>query len=337
MEDARQSSSVDSLTSLITAGEYGQVVESLEELEAATPKTRKRTLRTLRSLADEQAGVFDGVVPALTPFLTDAERSVRLTTARLLVTIAESNPNAVVTVAEPVAARLADEDEFYYVRARAAEVLGYVALEYPDKVSSPEVLADLRVGLSFDKSEVKEKLAKAIEYVAVGNPERLRHHVSRLTEHLDDENELVRYHLTTALVAVGTEHPERLSGVTAALAERLGDENAHVRGRAAEALGVLAREGVYEGSSLETTLEAPDGDDDTFADDRVQFALDAVRESETLESDCDEFGTIESVRRTTSEAVDAISSPESDEECPHCGVALPESGPPMCPHCGAPR
>ncbi|ELZ85009.1 HEAT domain containing protein [Haloferax elongans ATCC BAA-1513] len=288
-------------------------------------------------------GVFDGVVPALTPFLTDSERSIRLTTARLLVTIAESNPNAVVPVVESVAARLADEDEFYYVRARAAEVLGYVALEYPDEVSSPEVLANLRVGLSFDKSEVKEKLAKAIEYVAVGKPERLRHHASRLSEHLDNENELVRYHLTTALVAVGNEHPERLSGVTAALAERLGDENAHVRGRAAEALGVLAREGVYEESSLEATLEAPDGDDGSFVSDRVQFALDAVRESGaqersgTLESDCDEFGTIESVRRTTSEAVDAISSPKSDEECPHCGVALPESGPPMCPHCGAPR
>lgn len=43
--------------------------------------------------------------------------------------------------------RFADEDEFYYVRARAAEALGYVALEAPENVISPEIRADFHIGL----------------------------------------------------------------------------------------------------------------------------------------------------------------------------------------------
>ncbi|MFB6223166.1 MAG: hypothetical protein ABEH86_05775 [Haloarcula sp.] len=47
-------------------------------------------------------------------------------------------------------------------------------------------------------------------------------------------------------------------------------------------------------------------------------------------------GTIESVREGTDAVVEEMTS--SDEgECRHCGLTLPESGPPMCPRCGAPR
>ena len=38
------------------------------------------------------------------------------------------------------------------MRARSAEALGYVALEHPDAVDDPEILADFRIGLSFDDS-----------------------------------------------------------------------------------------------------------------------------------------------------------------------------------------
>jgi HEAT repeat protein len=158
-------------------------------------------------------------------FLDDAERAVRLTTAKLFVALAEEEPDAVVQVVPSLANRLANGEEFYYVRARCAEALGYVALEHPEVVSDPEILADFRIGLSFDEPEVKEKLAKALEYVALADPSRLRHQVPSLAEHLDDEDELVRYHPCTTLVAVGSEHPAKLVEAQVALGERLDDEN----------------------------------------------------------------------------------------------------------------
>jgi HEAT repeat protein len=62
------------------------------------------------------------------------------------------------------------EDEFYYVRARCAEALGYIAVETPEAVTDPDILADLRIGLAFDEPEGKEKLAKALAHVALGGP-----------------------------------------------------------------------------------------------------------------------------------------------------------------------
>lgn len=50
------------------------------------------------------------------------------------------------------------------------------------------MLADLRIGLSFDVPKVKEKLVKT------------------LADYLD-ENVLVRYHLSTVLAVVGCKHP----------------------------------------------------------------------------------------------------------------------------------
>ena len=91
--------------------------------------------------------------------------------------------------------------------------------------ATPEILADFRIGLSFDEPEVKEKLAKALEYVALADPSRLRHQVPSLAEHLDDEDKLVRYHPCTTLVAVGSEHPAKLVEAQVALGERLDDEN----------------------------------------------------------------------------------------------------------------
>ncbi|MFC4360507.1 HEAT repeat domain-containing protein [Halobium salinum] len=161
----------------------------------------------------------------LSKFLTDEDRAVRLTTAKLFVTLAKSEPRAVLPAVDALAERLADDEEFYYVRARSAEALGYLAVEAPEAVTSPETLADFRIGLRFDEPEVRAKLAKALAYVALGNPRRLRHQVSSLTEHLDDENELVRYHLCTALVVVGCEYPAKLAEAAEPLQERLADEN----------------------------------------------------------------------------------------------------------------
>jgi HEAT repeat protein len=197
-------------------------------------------------------------------------------------------------------------------------------------------LADLRVGLSFDEPEVKEKLAKALEHVALGNPDRLRHKVSSLAEHLDDESELVRYHLCTALVVIGCAYPAKLADASEAVTGRLSDENPHVRGRAAEALGLLA--GSAPDETAISAADVPDVGDEAepFVADRVRFARTAFaeggREGETPE----EIGTVEGIRGTTDEVVEEITSLDGDGECPHCGLSLPENGPPMCPQCGAP-
>lgn len=188
------------------------------------------------------------------------------------------------------------------------------------------------VGLSFDEPEVKEKLAKALAYIALGDPGRLRHRIADLAEHLDAEEELVRYHLCTALVAVGSEYPAALSDATDALSERLEDECPHVRGRAAEALGLVARTASNDSPlSDEQLATLAEESDEPFVTERARFA--AAAGDKTTES-TDEIGSLESIRERTDEIVDEITSP--DHECPHCGAVVPENGPPLCPHCGGP-
>jgi HEAT repeat protein len=333
MDDSTHPPPADRIVDLLERNAREEAIERLDRMETAPAEDRKALLRTLRTTAEDRPSVLTPILSALGPFLADDERSVRLTAAKLLVRAAESHPEAVVPLVASLSERLADEDEFYYVRARAAEALGYVALEHPETVAAPELLADLRIGLSFDEPEVKEKLAKALEYIALGNPRRLRHQVPRLVDHLDDENDLVRYHLYTALVAVGAEFPGRLADAGDALVDGLDDDVPQVRGRAAEALGLLARSDREDVSVPETVLRAMQADDeDSFVVDRVRFALD-----ENVNAGRDHVGTTRGVRETTDDAVDAIQSPDADGDCPHCGLALPENGPPMCPRCGAPR
>jgi hypothetical protein len=335
MDDSTHPPPADRIVDLLERNTWDEAIGCLDRIETAPADDRKALFRSLKPVAEDRTALLEPILSALGPFLEDEERSVRLTTAKLVVRVAASRPEAVVPLVPSLSERLADEDEFYYVRARAAEALGYVALEHPETVASPELLADLRIGLSFDEPEVKEKLAKALEYVALGNPRRLRHQVPNLVEHLGDENDLVRYHLYTALVAVGAAFPGRLADADDRLVDGLDDDVPQVRGRAAEALGLLARSGVKDISVPEKALQGvqEDDDGDSFVTDRVRFALGA----DTPDADRDHVGTTQGVRKTTDDAVDAIQSPDADGGCPHCGLALPESGPPMCPRCGAPR
>mgnify|MGYP006286436151 CR=1 FL=1 len=336
MTDSDQPPSPDRLTVLLEDEAHEETVACLDRLDAADADARKRALRATRNVAEERPRVFDGLAAPLATFLTDDDRAVRLTTAKLFVTLARSEPAVVVAVVESLAARLADDEEFYYVRARCAEALGYVALEYSEEVSDPEILADFRIGLSFDEPEVKEKLAKGLAYVALGNPGRLRHQASSLAEHLDDESKLVRYHLCTALVVVGCEHPEKLSETEEALRDRLTDENPYVQGRAAEALALVAQ-------SQATVDPIPDLDGIDSADDETpSFLADRVRFVRRVPEDDgqsvpDGLGTVDAVRAGTDDVVAEMKSPDGDDDCPHCGLDLPEDGPPMCPRCGAPR
>ncbi|ESP87477.1 HEAT repeat domain-containing protein [Candidatus Halobonum tyrrellensis] len=324
------------------AGDADDAAACVERLGRAPADDRKEALRALREAADDPAAAaaFEPLAPPLAGFLDDPERPVRLAAAKLFVAVAEADPDAAVGAVPALADRLADDDEFYYVRARSAEALGYVALDYPDAVTSPAVLADLRVGLAFDEPEVTEKLAKALALVAVGDPARLAHGASTLADHLDDGAELVRYHLCTALVAVGCERPTALDAARDALVGALDDDCPQVRGRAAEALGVLARadaDGLDP--STRDALAALRDDGTAFVAERAAFAVridgDTADAADAADETPDRVGSVAAVRATTSDAVAAITAP--DDDCSRCGLALPGAGPPMCPRCGAPR
>lgn len=350
MDDPSRPPTVEEVAELLDERAYDDASARLKRFESAPADDRKALLQELQRIGEETPNALAPVASAFAPFLADEERSVRLTTAKTCVAVARYDPDAAAPVTSALAERLADDGEFYYVRARSAEALGYVALDRPDSVASPEVMADLQVGLSFDEPEVKEKLAMALEYVALGDPNRLAHRVSNLAEHLDDDCELVRYHLCTALVAVGCTKPEKLGEAADALTGRLDDDCEHVRGRAAEALGLLAGTGertiseerMVSGKrtvSRETTsLLAERRDDETeFVRERARFALDAIEAGETTDETSGEIGTLDGIRATTEEALDEITSPDPQDACPNCGVVLPEAGPPLCPGCGMPR
>lgn len=336
MSEPDQPPTPDHLTDLLDKGDHEEALASLNRLDVADADTRKRALRAVRSVAEDRPKAVEKLTTPLSPFLTDEDRSVRLTTAKLFVTLAQSGPGIVLPVVDSLADRLADDEEFYYVRARCAESLGYVAVESPEAVTDPETLADLRVGLEFDEPEVKEKLAKALAYVALGDSSRLRHQVTSLVDHLDDDNELVRYHLCTALVVIGCEHPEKLADTTAALRERLTDENPYVRGRTAEALGLVAESDVeIEADLALDDVDAEDDETPSFLTDRLHFCRRRLDDAQSVAAP-DGVGTTQSIRDGTEAVVEEMLSPD-DGECPHCGLDLSDGGPPTCPRCGAPR
>lgn len=333
MEGPPDTPSVDRVVTLLEEDTPEAANSCLEAILSHSVDERKEALRSLRAVADDRPTLVSPLCPTLTSFLRDDERSIQLSTAKLCVAIASADPAAVESTVDALAERLADDEEFYYVRARCAEALGYVALDHSEAVSDPKILADFRIGLSFDEPEVKEKLAKALEYIALGDRDRLRHQVGSLAEHLDDENEFVRYHLTTALVAVGCEHPLKLHEARDALQDRLDDENPYVRGRAAEALGLLAQ--VDDDMSVELD-SIPPGEEDAaeFVASRRAF-LQTGTHSPTEETTTNGVGTLISIREGTEGVVEAMRTSDGGE-CPHCGLSLPDGGPPMCPRCGAP-
>lgn len=333
MDDRTSATPETEIASLLEQGRTADALTALEQLSTAESADRQACLRSLKATADDRPKLFEDVLAPLTEFLSDTDRPTRLTAAKLFVAVSEGVPEIVVPVVPTLAERLADESEFYYVRARCAEALGYVAVDHPDTVTSPEIIADLRVGLEFDEPEVKEKLAKALSHVALGDPDRLRHQVDSLADHLQADSELVRYHLSTAIVVIGCVRPERLTDAKETLLACLDDENRYVRGRAAEALGLLA------GADGETSvpadrLEALSADEE-FVADRVRFALSQCR-SDATDANATDIVTIDAIRTQTTDIAEEIRTPDADGECPHCGLTFPESGPPLCPGCGTP-
>jgi len=331
MSDSNPPPTPDRLATLLEEANHEEAVAYLDWLDAADAETRKRALRAVQDIAEEPPHSFEEIADLLATFLTDEDRAVRLTTAKLFVTLAQSAPKTVLPVVDALADRLADDGEFYYVRARCAEALGYAAVEASEEVIDPGTLADLRVGLDFDEPEVREKLAKALAYLALGDPSRLRHHVDSLSEYLTDDDPLIRYHMNTALVAVAIDHPSDCNSVTDAVAARLGDDCEYVRGRAAELLGLVA---AADAAAVTDNVEALDArtDDEAFVAERARFALAQTRAGTEAS---DDVGEIAGIVDSTADIVDDITSPDG-EGCPHCGETLGSGGSPFCPACGAP-
>jgi len=333
MDDRTSATPETEIGSLLAQGRTADALTALEQLSTAEPADQQACLRSLKATADDRPGLFEGVLESLAEFLSDSERPTRLTTAKLFVAVSEGAPDIVVPVVPTLAEQLADESEFYYVRARCAEALGYVAVDHPDAVASPEIIADLRVGLEFDEPEVQEKLAKALAHVALGDPARLRYQVDSLADHLQADNELVRYHLSTAIVVIGCARPEQLTDAREPLLACLDDENPYVRGRAAEALGLLASAATEPAVPAER-LAALTADDE-FVEDRIQFALSQHRGEETGDTAAN-IATRDAIRTRTADIAAEIRTSAAEGECPHCGLSFPESGPPLCPGCGTP-
>lgn len=341
MDDSARPPGIDQVRTLLRDGAVADARTALDRLRDASDDDRKAVLRALRALAEERPDALAPVVPALVAFLTDDARAVRLLTVKLLVSVAAADAEAALDARDALASRLADESEFYYVRARSAEALGYVALDHPDAVASPETVADLRVGLSYDDPEVKRKLAKALAFIALGDPDRLRHQVGRLAASLDAEDDRLRYHLCTALVAVGCEHPDALADAADRLSERLDDECSYVRGRAAEALGLLVTAHDASGepttvggtatSTLRRRLNELTDDDCSFAAARAQWALSRM-DGRTGDATDEEIAVIDAIRAHADDVLDELQTAD-DETCPHCGQPLSPGGPPVCPRC----
>lgn len=162
---------------------------------------------------------------------------------------------------------------------------------------------------------MKEKLAKALEFVAESNLERLRHHVSTLAEHLDDDNDLVRYHLVTALTAIGCADPERLVPVSTDLENRVGDENEYVHGRAVEALGVLLQEVLLcDEFILGDLSEGLGSEASDFLLDRVTFTTSKGELTDESKGMMTQLGQLMGFEKTTTDVANTIVSPAVDSE-----------------------
>lgn len=241
--------------------------EGPDRLAAALPDDpddRADFLRAVRTRAEADPTAVADALPGLAALFDDDVDAVRLLTAKTFLAVVEADPESVPT--DPLRAAL--DDEFYYVRARAAQALGRVARGTGE--ADPTLVARLLNGLSLEREESRERYAGALADVAIGAPDAVRTVSADLADSLDDDGVRVRYHLATALAALAVAHPGRVEAVADRLRERLDDEDPHVAGRAAEALG-------YAGVACDPSASDEDGDDaaHAFAADRAGFARDA--------------------------------------------------------------
>jgi HEAT repeat protein len=294
-----------------------QPTDLADRLRAADSTVRKDCADSLRSTKRVD---FAAASPAIEALLAAEDRAVRLTATKAIAESAPARPEAVAALAPSLRERL--DDDFYFVRGRAAEALGYVALADPEAIDTTTVLARLLNALSLDRAETRHHVAGALARIALADPRAVRVLTGDIADHLTDDEELVRYHLTTALVAVAAEYPGHCESVTSDIAERLDDDCPQVRGRAAEALGLVGA-----GEEYAEALEFC-SDNDSFVAERVRFALGKAGSP-------DNIGNLEAIAEATTDIVESITAPDG-EGCPHCGETLADGPAPFCPACGAP-
>jgi len=262
-------------------------------------------------------------LPVIETLLSDPERSVRLTAVKAVVDIASESPGEV----RPLAERLDDllYDEFYFVRGRSAEAVGYLVHEYPGAEGVPPTVAvTLFDALSLDEPEVRRKVAKAISMVACSRPEDVLPNAEEVLDHADDSDPVVRYHLLTTLVALALRSPSEMEPHASDVEPFLEDENPYVRGRAVEFLGLV-------GSGVPDDLESRD---EHRTDEAKKF--ERLRVEWALDGDEDDEDVVESLHAETDEKVRGVEREASDTTlCPNCGEPVPDT--PTCPRCGAPH
>jgi HEAT repeat protein len=225
------------------------------------PDARADRLRAVRDRAEAAPASVADALAGLAALFDDEADAVRLLTAKTFLAVSEADPESVPT--DPL--REALDDEFYYVRARAAQALGRVARATGE--ADPALVARLLNGLTLEREESRERYAGALADVSLGAPDALRTVSADLADSLGDEGVRVRYHLATALAALAIAHPGRTEAVADRLRERVDDEDPYVAGRAAEALG-------YAGVDCDPSAWRGDAADGAgaFAADRAAFA-----------------------------------------------------------------
>jgi HEAT repeat protein len=305
--------------------------ESLaDRIRDANPDTTKACADRLRSVTADDPSALDTVRPTVEALLTDDDRSVRLTVTKAVARFARAETESATVFAPALVNRL--DDDFYFVRGRAAEALGHLALADPDAIETATVIARLLNALSLDREEICQEVTGALARIALGDPKALRTVTDDIADDLGDDDPAVRYYLTTAIVAVATEYPGYCRSVTDTVGTRLSDDDEYVRGRAAEVLGLVATVDSDALTDYRSVLEQQT-DDDSFVAERAQFAL-AVAETGTAEQSGD-IGDCAAIAAETADIVDAITTADG-EGCPHCGEPGGGAAAPFCPTCGAP-
>ncbi|WP_223302144.1 hypothetical protein [Haladaptatus sp. R4] len=105
MEDVSQPPTVEEVSELLDARAYDDVTACLKRFETAPADDRRGLSQELQRVGEETPDALAPVVPALVRFLTDAERSVRLTTAKTFVAVAKHESDAVALVVPALAER----------------------------------------------------------------------------------------------------------------------------------------------------------------------------------------------------------------------------------------
>ena len=117
MEGASDPSPIDRVIELLEENASEEASTCLEAIQTHSVDDRKTTIQSLQSVAADCPAMVGALCPALTTFLEDEDRSVRLSTAKLIVAVAEADAASVEPVVDALADPLADDEEFYYVRA----------------------------------------------------------------------------------------------------------------------------------------------------------------------------------------------------------------------------